>query len=305
MLFLWIGFFDTRFFLKHKSVPLRIFLVLWDKNLSTENIKVSLLSVSFFGTRFFLKHRGVSQRKFLVLWDKKLSTENSEIPLLSVKFFENWVFLKQRRVAIRNFSGLWDTDFDKKSWYPPLFSYPWKFSIPEVFWNTKGSPYYIFQNCVTKTLTKNCETSPSSLIHKNFDTRSFLKQKRVHLRNFWTLWDKKLIAENSDIPFLCVNFFHTRLFLKHRRILLRIFLVLWDKKLTKTCETTPLLLSIKIFDTRNFSETQKGSSTKCFGTVRQNSFYGKSWHPPPLLSLTFFDTRRFLKHRSVFQRIFW
>ena len=105
-----------------------------------------------------------------------------------------------------------------------------KISIPEVFWNTEGSPYYLFQNCETKTLTKNCETTLSSLIHKNFDTRSFLKHRLVPLRNFWTLWDKKLLGENSYIPFLCVNFFHGRLFLKRRRILLWVFLVLWDKK---------------------------------------------------------------------------
>ena len=46
-------------------------------------------------------------------------------------------------------------------------------------------------------------------------------------------------------------------------------------------------------------ETQKGSSTKWFGTVIQNNFDGKSWYPPPVLSLTFFGTRNFLKHRRV------
>ena len=80
--------------------------------------------IRFFDTRFFLKHRSVSPRKFLVLWDKKISTENSEIPFLSVSFFGNWFFLKQRRVAIRNLSGLWDRDFDKKSWFTPFFYYP-------------------------------------------------------------------------------------------------------------------------------------------------------------------------------------
>ena len=32
-----------------------------------------------------------------------------------------------------------------------------------------------------------------------------------------------------------------------------------------------------IFRYQNFSETEKGSSSKCFDTVRQNNFDGKSW----------------------------
>ena len=40
-----------------------------------------------------------------------------------------------------------------------------------------------------------------------------------------------------------------------------------------------------------FSNTaQKGSYTKCLGTVRQNNFDGKSSFPPSFSSLTFFDT---------------
>ena len=145
---------------------------------------------------------------------------------------------------------------------------------------------------------------PLSLSLKIFDTRSFLKHKRVPLRKFWNIWETKLIAKNSDIPFLCVNFSGLDFFWNTEGFSYGFFWYCETKILTKTCETTPLLLSYKIFDTRNFSETQKGSSTNFFGTVRQNSFCGKSWYPPPLLSLTLFDTRSFLKHRRVFQRLF-
>ena len=56
------------------------------------------------------------------------------------------------------------------------------------------------------------------------------------------------------------------------------------------------------------SETQKGSSTNWFGTVRQ-----KFWHKivilppssPPLLSINFFDTRNFAKHRRFPLRSFF
>ena len=44
----------------------------------------------------------------------------------------------------------------------------------------------------------------------------------------------------------------------------------------------PPLLHEK-FRYQNFSETRKGSCTKFFGTVRQNTFDGKTWYPPPLV----------------------
>ena len=144
---------------------------------------------------------------------------------LSIKIFDTQRFLKHKRVPLRLFLVLWDKNFYKKSWYTPLFFYPKKNSISENFWNTEGWPYEFFRYCEAE---------------------------------------------------------------------------IWEK----ICDKPPLLLSIKIFDTWSFSETQKGSPTKYFDTVRQNSFYGKSWNPLPLLSLTFFDTRRFLKHRRVFQRSF-
>ena len=42
-----------------------------------------------------------------------------------------------------------------------------------------------------------------------------------------------------------------------------------------------LPLMHEILRYRKFSETQKGSSKKCFGTVRQNYFDGKSSYPLP------------------------
>ena len=86
---------------------------------------------------------------------------------------------------------------------------------------------------------------------------------------------------------------------QHTRVPLRNFSALRDKNFSIENRDFPLL-GLKFFDTRNFL---KGSSTKCFDTVRQNIFDGKSWYPPPLLSPTFFDTTIFLKHRKVPLRI--
>ena len=60
----------------------------------------------------------------------------------------------------------------------------------------------------------------------------------------------------------------------------------------------------KFFRYQKYSETPKCSPTKFFGTVGQNNFDGKSWYPPPFSSLTFFDTRYFLKHREFPRRNF-
>ena len=118
-------------------------------------------------------------------------------------------------------------------------------------------------------------------------------------------WQKSVIQPPL---LLSIKFFDTRNFLKHRRVALRTFSVLWDKNFDKkmwytssslihkifrytdfseaqTCSPTkPLdsarqninstkrrypLLMRKIFRNSIFSETQKGSPTKFFGTVRQ------------------------------------
>ena len=63
--------------------------------------------------------------------------------------------------------------------------------------------------------------------------------------------------------------FRYRNFLKHRRVPQRIFLALWDEKFpTENCDT-PHLLSINFYPYKKTSETQKGSPTNFFGTVRQ------------------------------------
>ena len=232
MPFLCIKFFDIRFFLKHRRVPLRKFFSNVRQIFEKISWYIPLLTKRFCETRIFPKHRSVSPRNFSVLWEKKLSTENIEINLLSVSFIERHFFLKERRVAIRNFSGLWDTEFDKKTWKTPLFSYPKLFSIPEVFWNTEGFHNEFFRFCETKTLTKNCDTRASSLIHKIFDTR---------------------------------------IFLKHRRVALRFFLVLWNKNLEKKSWKTPSLLIKKNLRNRKIFETPKCLRTIFFGTVEQKN----------------------------------
>ena len=223
-------------------------------------------------------------------------------------------------------------------------SYAKNVSIPEIFWNKGGFPYEIFQLCETKTLTKSRDTPPSSLIRKIFDTRIFLKHRRVPPRKLWALRDEKLLAQKDNILFLCVEFFgnrffsekhkgspakvfetvrqklwhkiviqpplllsikifDTRRFLKHRRVPLRNFWTLWDKKLLAQKNDISFLF-VNFFDTCFFSETQKGCPTKVFGFVRQKLWQKIVIHAPLLLSIKCFDTRNFLKHRRVLNEIF-
>ena len=61
-------------------------------------------------------------------------------------------------------------------------------------------------------------------------------------------------------------------------------------------------LILSMFWYQNFLQTMKGSSTKCFGTVRQKLFDGKSWYSPsPFLIHKPFHKGKFseTQHRTV------
>ena len=63
-----------------------------------------------------------------------------------------------------------------------------------------------------------------------FDTRNFLKHRRIPLRNDSVLWGKTIWRKIVILaPFLSLLFFDTRMFVEHRRGPLRIYKALWDK----------------------------------------------------------------------------
>ena len=127
-------------FLKHSRVPLRnLSSVVWDKNYSTKNHETPspLSSIKFFDTNFFLNHITVPSRRFSVLWDGKFSTElgDTRWPLSSLTYFRTTSLLKHRRVLLRIVLELWTNELSvENSDNSP--SYPWKFAIPDSFWNT-------------------------------------------------------------------------------------------------------------------------------------------------------------------------
>ena len=126
---------------------------------------------------------------------------------------------------------------------------------------------------------------PPPLLSINFfDTRNFVKHRRVPLWNFSALWDKKFSTENLDTPspLLSKNFFATGHFLKHRSegFLYEIFRHCETKNFWQRIVILPSPLIHKFFRHQKLCETKKGSPTKFFGTVREQIFHTKSWSSP-------------------------
>ena len=143
---------------------------------------------------------------------------------------------------------------------------------------------------------------PPFLFLTFFDIESFLKHRRVPWRNLSVLWNKIVL----------------------RRILIPLPPYAWkisepdffwnDEGFPKKCFDTvrqtilktivmPTHFLFLTFFQRKISETQKSSSTKCFGTVRWNHFDAQSWRPPPFLSLLFFDFKKIWNtERSLYEK---
>ena len=146
------NFFETR-----KSSPTKCFGTVRQKNRRRIVILLPLLCMKIFDTRSFRKDKKIPLQSFSVLRDKKFPTENRDTPFLCIKFFDAGFFPRHRSVRLRNVSVLWDkTIFDRKSWYslPPPPSYPWNFSIREIFWNTEGFLYEMFRYCETQKFSR-------------------------------------------------------------------------------------------------------------------------------------------------------
>ena len=141
------------------------------RNFSTENLDTRpFLSINFFATGNFLKqHRRVPLQIFSALWDKNFSTENCDAPfllppLLSINFFDTGNFVQHRRVPLRSFSVLWDKTILTENRDTRPLSYPWHFSVPEIFWNTEKFLDEIFSTENRDTLLHKVQKSVVELM---------------------------------------------------------------------------------------------------------------------------------------------
>ena len=101
-------------------------------------------------------------------------------------------------------------------------------------------------------------------------------------------------------PLLSRTLIDTRKILERKESLLRIF---WSCK-TKEIDRKSWNLSLICNNPRyqNFTETQKSSTTKFFGTPSQKTFHKKLWCPPLMHKIL--PYRRLLKHRRIRLRSF-
>ena len=216
-------------------------------------------------------------------------------------------------------------------------------SIPEIFWNDEWFPNEIFQCCETKIFRKNCDTpyylskfavsvffhfhkgSPTSFLgvmrHKEFFDRTvmspppsrpplndnFRHQKFFEIQmcspTIFIISVKKKFNGEWWNPLLMHKILHTRNLLKYRTVTRRSLSALWDtKRIGKTRDAPPPYYARK-FSIREFSR------------IRERLWYDflrhyetKNFRPkiviPPYYAWILFDTRKFLKHRSVTQCIF-
>ena len=146
-------------------------------------------------------------------------------PLLCMKFFDTGIFWKHRRLPLRIFRHCETKNIEQRIVRSP--SYAKIFSIPEIFWNIEWFPHKIW-HCETKNFRWKIVIPPHplSLIQNFF----FIPENFSKHWSFSVLWDKKN-RQNYVAPFLlCARIFDTRSFLKHRRVPLQNFSAMWDKK---------------------------------------------------------------------------
>ena len=213
-----------------------------------------LLSMKFFDTRNFVKHRRSPLRSFSVLWDNRFSIENRDIPLLGIKFFDTWNFLTQG--FLYEMIRYWDKTSETQ----------------------KGSSTKFFGTVRQQFFYRKSWYSP--LIHKIFRYQNFLPTKFFGTLEQQIFYRKSWYSPLIHKIFRYQNFLPTKFFgtLEQQ--------IFYGKSWYS-------LLKHKIFRYVKLSETQKGSSTNWFGTVRRQKFWHKivilppSSSPPPLIHKLF------------------
>ena len=183
-------------------------------------------------------------------------------------------------------------------YYPEIIQYQ---NISE----TQGPPTKFFGTLRQKRSTK----SWHPYYTKKFDTRTFLKHRRVRPRCFSAIWDKKFATERRDSPFSTINFFHTRSFLKHKMVPLKKFSVMRNRNFS-TQNRDISLLWINFFNTRQKWKT-KGFTDESFSTVRHKKSAENCASPPLWLIIVIsasckktFVTRNFVIQRRVLYEVF-
>ena len=281
-------------YLKHRGVPWRTLSVLWNKTVFRRIvIHLPFSCMKNVDARFFWSEEVFPNEIFQYCETKKLMENRDAHPVsypkkhfsISKSFWSTIGFLYkmfqycETSAERRNFSG--------ESWYTSP-SYARKISILKICWNKKVFLYEMLRYCEPKTLTRILMPTPF-LVLNVFRYRKFSEQQKGSLTKFFGTVEQNRFTENPDSP---TPLMHERvlnhIFSETMKASLRNVSIHWDKKFLRQSWCPPTFFSLTFFQ-KIISETQKGSSRKCFGTVRWNHFDAESWRPPPFLSLLFFD----------------
>ena len=120
-------------------------------------------------------------------------------PLFVRKFFGQPFFSETNKGCLTKLFGTVRRRLWQKIVIHTPFSYPKKFSIPEVFWNTEGFPYDFFRYGETKQfLRKNLIGAPS-FIPNIFRYQKFSKTQKSFSTCFSVVWDRKLLTEIVNV----------------------------------------------------------------------------------------------------------
>ena len=187
------------------------------------------------------------------------------------------------RFAPMKFFGTETKVFDGKSWYSPPSSYPYTFSLPEIFWirAQKGYPMKFFGTVWQKFSTEKRDT-PLPLMHKILRYTKFSETPNCSPTNLFGTVGQKFSTEKRDTPSLwCIKFCDTQKFLKQRTVPQRIFLVPWDKSFRRRNVIPPSLFlwCIKFFDTQNFP-LNRSVPQRIFSVLWDNKFWTRSRDTP-------------------------
>ena len=193
-------------------------------------------------------------------------------------------------------------DFDGKPWY----------SLPDTLWSMKFCNTVNFQKQRMVSLqnvsvqwnqkfsTESRATHPIFFLIVS-DARKFLKDINVCLWNVLGPWNTTISTKTRAIPSYAQLFSVTEISETLKSSPTKSSSTMRDKKKSMEECPTPSPIHKKNFRCRIFPETQKGSATKCFGTVSHYTIEGQMRYrpPPPPLCKSFFDARSFLESRSV------
>ena len=160
------------------------------------------------------------------------------------------------------------------------------------FLKNEGFPHKALRYCERINFRQSRDTpSYAIFLIQNFSG------KRVPLRIFSVLWDKKVSRESRDIPLLSRNLFDKGKFLKKKGSPTKIS-VLWENQFSTKSWYTILCN----FFNPEFFWNKTVLLAIFFGIVRQKNFRRESWYPFPIHKI--FRENNFFEKRRVPRRKF-